>query len=316
MTKKGKSITEMPFQGGGEVGLYPPSVVSHEDVIEDCFLFMNTLQAFHVGKKIKSPVVAGLPITWQHLYTEVTKQGGFDMVEWNEFSREYYSSFPPNPDVPNELKNHYKEILYEYEQVYFHRRSSPPLSQAALVELPGLNKTPSDQESQHDGLCITSLLIIIKLPCLLNPVSSIVMLFSESEYMNKTVTGKVYGKFELGYLVTVKVGSETLKGTLFTPVSFRNAASSAPESSTPPPKLPRTSYNYFFVDKCAELKYQHYPSREIAKMTGEAWKKMSEEDKKVSPYAFHDVHKHLHECLYAQFAHQPMIWPDALCRIY
>ncbi|KAL8121113.1 hypothetical protein AgCh_018034 [Apium graveolens] len=125
-----------------------------------------------------------------------------------------------------------------------------------------------------------------------------------------TVVGVIDGKFECGYLVTVTLGSETLKGVLYqTP---KNAADQViPNHSTSKtmanlptttgvqrrrrrkkcemrkrdpahPKPNRSGYNFFFAEQHARLK-PLYPGkdRDISRIIGDLWNKLNEAGKAV-----------------------------------
>ncbi|TQE07525.1 hypothetical protein C1H46_006845 [Malus baccata] len=126
-------------------------------------------------------------------------------------------------------------------------------------------------------------------------------------------TGTIDGKFNCGYLVTVKLGSEILSGVLYhsnqqtiagppnptpspEPVnaivpytstrSGRDAGSSRKRSRrrTDPnhPKPNRSGYNFFFAETHFKLK-SLYPNREreFTKMIGESWNKLPAEERLV-----------------------------------
>ncbi|XP_011629069.1 high mobility group B protein 9 isoform X3 [Amborella trichopoda] len=117
------------------------------------------------------------------------------------------------------------------------------------------------------------------------------------------VIGKIDGKFDHGYLVTVNLGTATLRGVLYHPMPVSSAAPVERESflaagSSPRrrrrrkkgsrwsdpghPKPNRSAYNFFFKEKHAKLKllYPHR-EREFSKMIGESWNKLTEEERLV-----------------------------------
>ncbi|XP_047937929.1 high mobility group B protein 9 isoform X1 [Salvia hispanica] len=117
--------------------------------------------------------------------------------------------------------------------------------------------------------------------------------------------GTIDAKFDCGYLVSVKLGDETLNGVLYHP-GYPGGAAAAPPActalvpytpvphqpgrrtrrrrSTDPsrPKPNRSGYNFFFAEKHSALK-SLYPNREreFTKMIGESWNKLSPEDRVV-----------------------------------
>lgn len=125
------------------------------------------------------------------------------------------------------------------------------------------------------------------------------------------VTGVIDGKFESGYLVTVTIGTEKLKGVLYQApqnqsypmsqhynVSANNTGNVHAVSGTQRrrrrkkneikrrdpahPKPNRSGYNFFFAEQHARLK-PLYPGkdREISKMIGDLWNKLKESEKAV-----------------------------------
>ena len=126
------------------------------------------------------------------------------------------------------------------------------------------------------------------------------------------VIGVIDGKFESGYLVTVTLGSETLKGVLYQtaqnpthqPSQNRSARPSVNDNNAATtsgaarrrrrkksemkrrdpahPKPNRCGYNFFFAEQHARLK-PLYPGkdREISRMIGELWTKMNETERAV-----------------------------------
>ncbi|RRT79011.1 hypothetical protein B296_00021985 [Ensete ventricosum] len=129
-----------------------------------------------------------------------------------------------------------------------------------------------------------------------------------------TVTGSIDGKFEYGYMVTVKIGAETLRGVLYrvqqeqpsaASSSSLVAAAAAAETSHAAdvaavtrtrrrrrrgwrrrdpthPKPNRSAYNFFFAETHSKLKALHpHREREFSKMIGESWSKLSEEERMV-----------------------------------
>lgn len=130
--------------------------------------------------------------------------------------------------------------------------------------------------------------------------------------------GRIEGKFDQGYLVTVTVGSEKLQGVLYhVPPTHR-----APQHATVPtyedtigaevriprgepkaggswrkrprkeemlkkdpnaPRPNRTGYNFFFAEQVSIFKAM-FPDKDkdLSKMIGDAWNRLTEEEKLVS----------------------------------
>ncbi|KAK2999797.1 hypothetical protein RJ639_023061 [Escallonia herrerae] len=115
-----------------------------------------------------------------------------------------------------------------------------------------------------------------------------------------TVTGVIDGKFDSGYLVTVTIGSEQLKGVLYhdaqqppCQVPQNNDASGGPrrrrrkkcemkKRDPAHPKPNRSGYNFFFAEQHARLKPLHPgKDRDISRMIGELWNKLNDSEKVV-----------------------------------
>ncbi|PIN18015.1 HMG box-containing protein [Handroanthus impetiginosus] len=247
-------------------GPLPVPLASHEDVVRDRTLFMNTLRSFHfsMGSKFLIPVIGGKELNLHVLYVEVTRRGGYDKVVTDKKWREISSVFDFSPTTTSAsyaLRKHYFQILHRYELVYFFR------FQGSCT----LNQTGPSFEA----------------------------------------VGTIDGKFDCGYLVSVKVGNETLNGVLYHPsYKYSSCSPSAPLTCTaivpygPPqqlhepsagrrsrrrragdpgrPKPNRSGYNFFFAEKHSMLK-SLYPNREreFTKMIGESWNNLSPEERVV-----------------------------------
>lgn len=111
-----------------------------------------------------------------------------------------------------------------------------------------------------------------------------------------SVTGAIDGKFDSGYLVTVKVGSQRLKGVLYhIPLNTskssysldmhnrRNRKKSRLALRDPSrPKSNRSGYNFFFAEHYARLKPMYYgQEKAISKKIGVLWNNLTEAEKQV-----------------------------------
>lgn len=129
-----------------------------------------------------------------------------------------------------------------------------------------------------------------------------------------TAIGTIEGKFDCGYLVKVKLGSETLNGVLYhsaqpgpssSPTADLNGAvvpyvesgrrrrrlgkrrRSRRREDPNYPKPNRSGYNFFFAEKHCKLK-SLYPNkeREFTKIIGESWSNLSTEERMVKKYLY------------------------------
>ncbi|XP_022940771.1 high mobility group B protein 9-like isoform X1 [Cucurbita moschata] len=302
---------------------YPPALATHDEVISDPIVFWDTLRRFHfvMNTKFMIPVIGGKELDLHVLYSEVTRRGGHEKVVAEKKWREVGGIFKFSPTTTSAsfvLRKHYLSLLYHYEQVYLFGRQGPICApQGPFLFSPSI------------------------FPFLLYPLFSIsdfavnlswVLSFSSStaplsfgsptrdselamvEYTPKTtsfspaeVTGTIDGKFDCGYLVTVKLGSEVLRGVLYhpdqpVPSDLRPQSTNAiipytggrqrhagrrhrrRRRKTDPnhPKPNRSGYNFFFAEKHYKLK-SLYPNREreFTKMIGESWNKLSPEERMV-----------------------------------
>ena len=117
------------------------------------------------------------------------------------------------------------------------------------------------------------------------------------------VIGVIDGKFDSGYLITVTVGTEKLKGVLYqapseqpaqpvgvfakdgTPNAHqhrRRKKSEIRRRDPGHPKPNRSGYNFFFAEQHARLKPLHPgKDREISRMIGDLWNKLKESERTV-----------------------------------
>ena len=136
---------------------------------------------------------------------------------------------------------------------------------------------------------------------------------------NYPVVGVIDGKFEHGYLVTVMVGTEKLRGVLYHTSGFmaanlqqnlvlsNNAGGGRRRrrrkklSTLDPthPKPNRSGYNFFFAEQHARLKPM-YPGkdREISKIIGDLWSKLTESEKSVIPVKFFSLLIYILNCFF------------------
>ncbi|KAG2401001.1 hypothetical protein LR48_Vigan02g271300 [Vigna angularis] len=104
-----------------------------------------------------------------------------------------------------------------------------------------------------------------------------------------SVIGVIDGKFESGYIVTVRMGSETLKGILYEvpqhtplPTSHRSKKSDTKKKVPVHPKHSRNGYNFFYAEQHATLKALHQGKEgQIPRMIGQLWSKLKVSQKMI-----------------------------------
>ncbi|KAK9270334.1 hypothetical protein L1049_025913 [Liquidambar formosana] len=280
------SMAMIKARNGVEDKRYPAPLASHEDVVNHPVLFWDTLKRFHLvlGTKFMVPVIGGKELNLHVLYAEVTRRGGYDKVvvekKWREISSVFNFS-PTTTSASYVLRKHYYSLLHHYEQVYFFKLQGPLLFPKAAYPASNLSCGP-----QIAGL-------------LEYPSKSI----KDCPNSLSEATGTIDAKFDCGYLVSVKLGSEILNGVLYHPEQPGSSTSIIqPSTAIIPythkhnrsgrrsrrrrggdpsrPKPNRSGYNFFFADKHSVLK-SLYPDREreFTKMIGESWTNLGPEER-------------------------------------
>ncbi|KAI7732040.1 hypothetical protein M8C21_009701 [Ambrosia artemisiifolia] len=312
-TENGSSVTaaENPMQ----YYLYPPPIAQYEDVIASPNLFMDILGKFHaaMGTKFKIPVVGGNDLDLHRLFVEVTSRGGLKKVLEEKKWRDVTNCFTFPPSATNAsfiLRKYYMSLVHHFEQVYYFKakawkpvptdtwqstKSTPTSTlemNKSVLPLPEVKETSlkrprtiTEEDASTKG-----------------PVESSIGL---------PVTGVLDGKFESGYLCTVRIGGELLQGVLYQTVQSslydiipkhagqvtmdttqgltvvrcrrrRRKKSEMRKRDPAHPKPNRSGYNFFFAEQHARLKLLHTnKDRAISRMIGEEWNKLTESQKAV-----------------------------------
>ncbi|XP_054790700.1 high mobility group B protein 9 [Prosopis cineraria] len=279
----------------GEEGRhYPPPLASHEDVVKDPTLFWDTLRRFHflMATKFMIPVIGGKELDLHVLYVEVTRRSGYEKVvvdkKWREVGNVFRFS-PTTTSASFVLRKHYLGLLYHYEQVHFFKARGP-------VSTPSAAAFSVSNHSWRPELAIVEYS-----PQRINECPE----SHNEDNSGGEVKGMIEGKFDGGYLVSVKVGTEVLRGVLYHPEQSGTCASASQSRNAivvyngkggrvgrrrrnrrrwDPnyPKPNRSGYNFFFAEKHYKLKAL-YPNREreFTKMIGQSWSSLSPEERMV-----------------------------------
>ncbi|GMY28155.1 high mobility group B protein 9 [Fagus crenata] len=280
------------WNNGVEGMKYPAPLASHDEVVKDAMVFWDTLRRFHfmMTTKFMIPVIGGKELDLHILYVEVTNRGGYEKVvaekKWREVGNIFRFS-ATTTSASFVLRKHYFSLLYHYEQVYFFKLQGPVFT--PTVSFPASNPSWKSELAlvEYSPKITTDEPVIEGSSCF-------------------SATGTIEGKFDCGYLVSVKLGSEILKGVLYHPEQ-PDLSTSIPDSNsaivpyTPKsrhigrrrrrsrrkgdpnyPKPNRSGYNFFFAEKHYKLK-SLYPNREreFTKMIGESWSNLSSEERMV-----------------------------------
>ncbi|XP_030930336.1 high mobility group B protein 10-like [Quercus lobata] len=258
---------------------YPLATASYEEVAQSLDLFWEKLQAFHqsFGTKFVVPTVGGKGLDLYRLFVEVTSRGGLEKVirdrKWKEVIVAF--NFPSTiTSASFVLRKYYLSLLYHFEQVYYFHKKVPPNSVSDPVSRNLVNGSATLEEGAARN----------ELPA--SPILS----------PGCSVTGTIDGKFDSGYLVTVNLGTDQLKGVLYhIPLNVSKSSYSLTKPTRRSrkrsrlalrdpsrPKSNRSGYNFFFAEHYARLKPLYYgQEKAISKKIGLLWTNLTEAEKQV-----------------------------------
>ncbi|OMP04167.1 hypothetical protein COLO4_09888 [Corchorus olitorius] len=296
---------------------YPQPTARYEDVVASPKLFMSSLEQLHstMGTKFMIPIIGGKELDLHRLFVEVTSRGGIEKIirerRWKEVTAIF--NFPSTAtNASFVLRKYYGSLLHHYEQIYFFKaRGWVPASSETF-------QNPSITHSPTQGLVRPSIDIhaaAVQQPRVnMSELPTVDAATRSASTAGSPVVGVIDGKFESGYLVTVTIGSEKLKGVLYqapqgaatqTQVPQQQYNLFASKTDNPHaslgvqrrrrrkkseikrrdpdhPKPNRSGYNFFFAEQHARLKPLHPgKDREISRMIGELWNKLNEPDKAI-----------------------------------
>ncbi|CAN8259505.1 unnamed protein product [Cochlearia groenlandica] len=279
------------------------STAKYDDLVRSSSLFWEKLKTLPVfsSKTLKVPTVGGNTLDLHRLFVEVTSRGGIERVIRNRKWKEVIGAFDFPTTITNAsfvLRKYYLKFLYQLEHVYYLQKpvSSFQSSDEAMKSL--VNVWPKSEE----GI--------------------------DEPQVGCSVQGSIDGKFNNGYLVTMKMGSEEMKGVLYhipqTPSHSQKTieTSSAIGASSQrrhkkrsrlaqvdsqKPKCHRSGYNFFFAEQYAKLKPEyHGQERSITKQIGHMWTNLTESEKQVyQDKGVKDVERYRTEMLEYKSSHEP-----------
>ncbi|KAL3637573.1 hypothetical protein CASFOL_018741 [Castilleja foliolosa] len=263
---------------------YPKPEAEYQEIIQNPEVFLQRLQGFHIfyGTKFRVPTLGGNNLDLHRLFLEVTSRGGIEKVikdrKWKEIRGVF--NFPSTiTNASFVLRRYYLSLLYHFEQVYYFRKEEPTDPSSATRSTNG-SPLPDDVD---DGTASDQ------------PTAT------ENPNLEdgSLVTGTIEGKFKFGYMVTVNIGGEILKGVLYHPKP-PNALSVSSRGSGKPthrrtrrkhqlafrdpahPKRNRSGYTFFFSEQYHRLRPLYYgQERIISKKIGHLWSRLTEAEKQV-----------------------------------
>ncbi|KAI4389690.1 hypothetical protein MLD38_001890 [Melastoma candidum] len=271
--------------GGGGYPVATAAAAGYEELVQSSELFWEKLKAFHrlLGTKFTIPTVGGKSLDLHRLFVEVTSRGGLEKVVRDRRWKEVIAVFQYPTTITSAsfvLRKYYMSLLYRFEWVYFFGRQGTPFSTSDS----GSGDDISGSAVHEDGAPLNVL--------------------PSHEYSKLipgcSVTGIIDGKFEGGYLVTVNLGDQEMKGVLYhlpkvshssrsqithaLELSDRRRRKRSRKALRDPfrPKSNRSGYNFFFAEHYARLKPQyHGQERAISKKIGFLWNNLTEAEKQV-----------------------------------
>ncbi|GBG64942.1 hypothetical protein CBR_g48690 [Chara braunii] len=308
--------SDVPLQ----ISVYPEPLASHDAVVADKGLFLDSLQKFHAacGTPLRIPNVAGKELDMHMLYSEVTSRGGLEQVikdkKWRDITLPF--NFPHTcTSASFTLRKCYIKLLHHFEQVYMFGARGKPVPPPA--SLPAPSKSPVPEAGNSITYAAPPEVEVKSRQRKRKPATTDASV-DPASVIGHTVTGAIEAKFEFGYLVTVMVGAEKLKGVLYhVPVdeSLSTAVPSSvgiglssgmptmnggaaggktplhrrkrrkrdeiPKKDPNAPKPNKTGYNFFFGEWRPKLKEMHpeKSEKDISRMIGELWNKTTDEGK-------------------------------------
>ncbi|KAK6934693.1 ARID DNA-binding domain [Dillenia turbinata] len=271
--------------GGSNPRLYPSPVAEYDQVASDSELFYHTLRAFHqsFGSNFNVPTVGGRALDLYRLFVEVTSRGGIEKVikdhKWKEVTVVF--NFPSTiTSASFVLRKYYLSLLYHYEQAYYFREEGPLISLPDLLSKSTINGSAALHAAEESA-------VANQLPA------------SLELQPGGLVDGAIDAKFDNGYMVSVGLGAEKLRGVLYhiptaSDTSQSNNSVNPPQrkrkrkkshlalkdSSRPEPNS--RGYKLFFEKHYTMLEPLHYGyDKDIKERIQALWNKLSEAEKKV-----------------------------------
>ncbi|KAG5235929.1 high mobility group family protein [Salix suchowensis] len=289
---------------------YPPATAKYEDIAQSADLFWEKLKAFHqsLGTKFMVPTVGGKALDLHHLFVEVTSRGGIEQVITDRKWKEVITAFNFPTTITSAsfvLRKHYLSLLYHFEQVYHFNKHIPSVSGTGncnhilvvffflFFKITNIYFWHSILTDAMNGSLVNGSATLEE-GAFTNQCSS-----GQQLQIGGSVSGIIDGKFDNGYLVTVNLGTNQLKGVLYhIPRTFHESQDSR-SSDLPPrrrrkrsrlalcdpsqPKSNSSGYNFFFTEHYTQLKPLHNGQEKvIGKKIRLLWNNLTEAEKQAS----------------------------------
>lgn len=275
------SGSETETESAPNSNAYPSPEATYEQVVESAHLFFEKLKAFHssfFASEIRFPTLGGKELDLHRLFVEVTSRGGLEKViqehKWKEVIAAF--NFPSTiTSASFVMRKHYMALLYHFEQAFYFRRRSP----TSTIEAPQSESPITGLEPFESGTAGQ---------------------FSENPTLQPGISliGTIDGKCDNGYIVSVNLGSEQMKGILYHIPNMSEASWNADTSviqnqkrrrksrlklrDPAKPKPNRSGYTFFFAEQYAKLRPLYLgQERSISKKIGHLWTRLSEAEKQV-----------------------------------
>ncbi|XP_057453840.1 high mobility group B protein 10-like isoform X2 [Lotus japonicus] len=279
---------------------YLPPTALYQNLTRDANLFWEKLRSFHKSfdTKFKVPTIGGKPLDLYRLFIEVTSRGGLEKVLDDRKWKEVILAFKFRDTITSAsfmVRRYYLSLLYHFEQVYYFRKQVPPSS----TPDPGNRSLANSSTPIREGAAVNDIPVQVspaQTPGSVVPgtIDGNLNAVSPVPTPGSVVPGTIDGKFDGGYIVTVSLGSEQVKGILYhvpDNVSQSSYAEGMPssrkksKSALRDPSLPksnRSGYNFFFAENYARLRPSFQgQEKEISKRIGFLWSNLSEAERQV-----------------------------------
>ncbi|XP_010672469.2 high mobility group B protein 10 [Beta vulgaris subsp. vulgaris] len=191
-------------------GKFYPEVADeaeYQQLVQNPELFMQKLKDFHssFNTHFISPFVGGATLDLHRLFVEVTSRGGLNQVITDRKWEEVVSAFQFGITSFKRsfvLRKYYLSLLFHFEQAYFLRKKAPAVAMTdAARRITVIESSMESSQSTSNS----------------NDVSTTTshMQASRQIQLGASLIGVIHEKMDYGYVVSVNVGSDTLKGILY-----------------------------------------------------------------------------------------------------